>query len=166
MSNYCSIKQEIKNYLIARVPLIIVDTSERERVERILREISKELSTEVSYYTEARQVENLGRTGATIDVDSDPMAFAASEFRKKRGVIFALADVRRIGEDCIQSRELLNVLYLAQESNGTVILITPDPVWQRVAQFGMLTRLELPDLEERTEQIRRFVMQYQGRYSI
>lgn len=166
MSNYCGIKQEIKNYLIARVPLIIVDTSERERVERILREISKELSAEVSYYTEARQVENLGRAGATIDVDSDPMTFAASEFRKKRGVIFALADVRRIGEDCIHSRELLNVLYLAQESNGTVILITPDPVWQRVAQFGMMTRLNLPDLEERTEQIRRFVMQYQGRYTI
>lgn len=166
MSNYSGIKQEIKNYLIARVPLIVVDTSERERVERILRELAAELQAEISYYTDARQVERFGRAGGQVDVDSDPLAFAAGEFRKKRGCIFALGDARRIGDDCTYSRELLNVLYLAQESNSTLILITPDPVWQRLAQFGMMTRLELPDLEERTAQIRTFVQTYRGRFPV
>lgn len=166
MSNYQAIKQEIRNYLVARVPLIVVDTAERERSERILRELAQELSAEISYYTDARQVERLGRSGGNLDVDSDPLTFAAGEFRKKRGAIFALADARRVGEDCTYSRELLNVLYLAQESSGTVLLITPDPVWQRLAQFGMMTRLDLPDLEERTSQIRRFVQQYQGRFRV
>ena len=166
MSNYRDIKQELKNYLVARVPLIIVDTSERERVERILRDLAGELSTEISYYTDARQVEKLGRGGGFLDVDNDPLSFAAGEFRKKRGCIFALGDARKVGEDSLYSRELMNVLYLAQESSCTVILITPDPVWQRLAQFGMMTRLELPDLEERTEQIRRFVQQYQGRFRL
>ena len=32
MSNYQGIKEEIRNYLVARVPLIVVDTAERERV--------------------------------------------------------------------------------------------------------------------------------------
>ena len=166
MSNYTGIKQELKNYLIARVPLIVVDTPERERVERILRELAGELSTEISYYTDARQVEKIGRGGGQLDVDSDPLAYAAGEFRKKRGCIFALGDARRIGEDCIYSRELLNVLYLAQQSQGTLILITPDPVWQRLAQFGMMTRLDLPDQDERTEQIRSFVQAYRGRFPI
>lgn len=166
MSNYQAIKQEIRNYLVARVPLIVVDTAERERSERILRELAEELSAEISYYTDARQVERFGRSGGGLDVDNDPLAFAAGEFRKKRGAIFALADARRVGEDCSYSRELLNVLYLAQESSGTVLLITPDPVWQRLAQFGMMTRLDLPDLEERTNQIRRFVQQYQGRFRV
>lgn len=166
MSNYIGIKQELKNYLIARVPLIVVDTPERERVERILRELATELSAEISYYTDARQLERFGRSGSQLDVDNDPLTFAAGEFRKKRGCIFALGDARRIGEDCIYSRELLNVLYLAQESQGTLILITPDPVWQRLAQFGMMTRLDLPDLEERTQQIRGFVQTYQGRFPI
>ena len=166
MSNYSGIKQEIKNYLMARVPLIIVDTSERERVERILRELASELSAEISYYTDARQVERLGRSGGQIDVDNDPLTFVAGEFRKKRGCIFALGDVRRVGDDCTYSRELLNALYLAQESGCTLILITPDPVWQRLAQFGMVTRLELPDLEERTALIRRFVHAYQGRFRV
>lgn len=166
MSNYSGIRQEIKNYLIARVPLIVVDTSERERVERILRELASELSTEISYYTDARQVERFGRSGGYLDVDSDPMSFASGEFRRKRGCIFALGDARRIGEDCTYSREVLNVLYLAQESGCTLILITPDPVWQRLAQFGMMTRLELPDLEERIGQIRRFVQTYRGRFRV
>lgn len=166
MSNYVGIKQEIRNYLIARVPLIVVDTSERERVERILRELVDELNTQIDYYTDARQVEHLGRGGGHVDVDSDPLTFAAGEFRRKRGCIFALGDARRVGDDCTYSRELMNILYLAQEASCTVILITPDPVWQRLAQFGMMTRLELPDLEERTEQIRRFVKTYQGRFRV
>ena len=39
MGNYNSTKAEIKNYICARTPLIIVDSPERERVERILKEI-------------------------------------------------------------------------------------------------------------------------------
>ena len=166
MSNFAATRQEIKNYLIARVPLVIVDTAERERLERILRELAQELRTEISYYTDARQVERIGTTNGQLNVDSDPLAFAAGEFRKKRGCIFALADARRVGDDCSYSRELLNVLYLAQESASTVILITPDPVWPRLAQFGMMTRLELPDLEERTNQIRAFVRKFGGRFPV
>lgn len=166
MSNYAGIKQEIRNYLCARVPLIVVDTSERERVERILRALATELSAQISYYTDARQVECFGGSDKPMDVDSDPLTFAADKYRKRRGFIFALGDARRIGDDCTYSRELLNVLHLARESGGTLILITPDPVWQRLAQFGMMTRLEFPDLDERKEQIRSFVRMFGTRYRI
>lgn len=166
MSNYMGTRQEVRTYLIARVPLIVIDTPERERAERILRELAEDLSTQIDYYTDARQVEHFGRSGGYLDVDSDPLPFITSEFRKKRGCIFALGDVRRVGDDCSYSRELLNILYLAQESNCTLILITPDLVWQRITQFGMITRLELPDIEERTQQIRQFVRTYQGRFQM
>ena len=165
MSNYNATKQEIKTYFMARVPLIVVDAAERERVERMLRELAAELTVQIDYYTDARQVEHLGRGGG-LNVDSDPLAFAAGEFRKKRGAMIALGDVHRIGEDNLLSRELLNVLYLARESGGTLLVITPDPVWPRLSQFGMLTRLDPPDLEERTDQILRFGQTYGGRVSI
>ena len=86
MSNYNATKQEIKTYFMARVPLIVVDAAERERVERMLRELAAELTVQIDYYTDARQVEHLGRGGG-LNVDSDPLAFAAGEFRKKRGAI-------------------------------------------------------------------------------
>lgn len=56
MGNYSSTKAEINNYVRARTPLIIVDSSERERVERILKEIARELNINISYYTDSKQV--------------------------------------------------------------------------------------------------------------
>ena len=56
MGNYRSTKAEINNYICARTPLIIVDSSERERVERMLKEIARELNISINYYTDAKQV--------------------------------------------------------------------------------------------------------------
>ena len=57
-------------------------------------------------------------------------------------------------------------MYLAKEMNCTLILITADPVWSRLAQFGMLTSLDYPDVEERVSQIEAFVERFNGRFNI
>lgn len=165
MGNYNSTKAEIKNYICARTPLIIVDSPERERVERILKEISAELNISISYYTDAKQVCTINGD-ATKDVDNDPLQFIASSFKKNRNSTFAFGDVKRIGEDNAYSREVLNILYLAKEMNCTLILITADNVWSRLAQFGMMTTLDYPDVEERIKQIEEFVRRFRGRFTI
>lgn len=165
MGNYTSTKAEIKNYICARTPLIVVDSPERERVERILKEITAELNINISYYTDAKQVCTMNGD-TTKDVDSDPLPFIASSFRKNRNSTFAFGDIKRISEDNAYSREILNILYLAKEMNCTLILITADPVWSRLAQFGMLTSLDYPDVEERVSQIEAFVERFNGRFNI
>lgn len=165
MGNYSSTKAEITNYIRARTPLIIVDSSERERVERILKEIARELNINISYYTDAKQVCALN-SNVSKDVDSDPLQYIASSFKKNRNSTFAFGDVKRIGEDNVYSREILNILYLAKETNCMLILITADPVWSRLSQFGMLTSLDYPDMEERISQIKSFISQYRGKYTI
>lgn len=165
MGNYSSTKAEINNYIRARTPLIIVDSSERERVERILKEIARELNINISYYTDSKQVCALN-SNVSKDVDSDPLQYIASSFKKNRNSTFAFGDVKRIGEDNVYSREILNILYLAKETNCTLILITVDPVWSRLSQFGMLTSLDYPDMEERISQIKSFISQYRGKYTI
>lgn len=109
MGNYNSTKTEIKNYICARTPLIIVDSPERERVERILKEIAAELNISISYYTDTKQVCTMNGD-ATKDVDHDPLQFIAASFKKNRNSTFAFGDVKRIGEDNAYSRELLNIL--------------------------------------------------------
>lgn len=165
MGNYVSTKAEIKNYICARTPLIVVDSSERERVERMLREISAELNTAISYYTDSKQVCLFGGDGAK-DIDSDPLQFIADTFKKHRNSIFAFGDIKRIGEDNVYSREVLNILYLAKEMNCTLILITADAVWSRLAQFGMLSILSYPDINERTVQINEFISKFKNLYKI
>lgn len=92
MSNYQRTLEEVRTYIIARVPLIIIDTAERARAERLLRAIAGELSVDISYYTDARQVRSLTRSGARVDVDRDPLPYVAEEFQKKRRATFALGD--------------------------------------------------------------------------
>ena len=165
MGNFVSTKAEIKDYICARTPLVVVDSSERERVERMLREIAAELHIDISYYTDAKQVCSLSGEG-TKDVDSDPLQFIAGTFKKHRNATFAFGDVKRIGEDNVYSREVLNILYLAKETNCTLILITADTVWSRLAQFGMLTTLDYPDMDERVSQIEEFISRFKGRFPI
>ena len=165
MSNYVSTKAEIKDYICARTPLIVVDSPERERVERMLREIATELNIDISYYTDSKQVCSLRGEGK-MDVDNDPLQCIAGIFKKNRNATFAFGDVKRIGEDNMYSREVLNILYLAKETNCTLILITADAIWSRLAQFGMLTTLDYPDMEERIIQIEEFISRFKGRYTI
>lgn len=63
MSNFVQVKREIINYVYARTPLIIVNTNERERVERILNEIADEVQAGFLYYTDAKQVRYIGAKG-------------------------------------------------------------------------------------------------------
>ena len=165
MGNYSTTKTEIKNYIFARVPLIIIQSAERARVEWMIAETAREMRIEVTCYSDTKQIYRPGQD--TIrDVESDPIPFAMELLRRKRGTTFVLADVRRVSEENLYSREIVNLLYLAAEMGGTVILITPDPVWARIARMGMLTRLDLPDMDERTAEIREFVRRYGSRYSI
>lgn len=166
MSNYLETKEEVKNYIIARTPLIIIDSSERERVERMLASISSELGIDIFYYTDSKQVIQLNSSAPGVDAENDPLGFMTSFFRKKRKSTFVFGDVKRISEDTMYTRELINVLYLAKESDSTLILITPDRVMQRIAQFGMITKLDYPRLDERLAQIRRFAKEYDGRFTV
>ena len=121
MGNYIATKLEIKNYLFARVPLIVIRTSERERVERMMREISEEMRINIFYYTDVKQVIALhSGNGVSKDVDRDPLSYAQELFRKNRGTTFVIGDVRRISDENAFSREILDSLYLAMETAGTM----------------------------------------------
>lgn len=167
MGNYIATKLEVKNHLFARVPLIVIKSSERERIERMMREISEEMRINIFYYTDVKQVVALhSGNSASKDVDRDPLTYAQELFRKNRGSTFVFGDARRIGDENAFSREVLDSLYLAMETAGTIVLVTPDYVWNRLAQFGLLTVLDYPDIDEREKQINRFIKQYSAKYFI
>lgn len=167
MSNYKQTKAEIMSYIRARIPLIIIETSERDRAERMLSSIASQLSTEMYYYTDTTQVTRLGDSVAErLDVSSDPLPYISQLFCKKRKVIFAYGDVNKISDDTIFSREIINILYSAVRGDSTLILITKDPVYSRIAQFGMIARLDYPSMDERVEQIEEFIARYKTMFTV
>lgn len=166
MSNYAETKRELINYIYARTPLVIVHTNERERVERLLQEIVEEGQINFLYYTDAKQVRCIGGKAESADTDEDPLGYFLGQLKRKRSLTIVLGDVRRISDDNAYSRELMNILYIAKENNGVVILITTDQVWSRIAGFGMIVTLDLPDTQERMIQIKKFIKTYAGRFRV
>lgn len=166
MSNYSEVKKELINYIYARTPLVIVNTNERERVERMLYEITTDAQINLMYYTDAKQVKVLGGKGDSVDTEEDSLGYFLGQIKKQRSLNIVLGDVRRISDDNAYSRELMNILYMAKENNGVVILITSDQVWSRIANFGMVVNLDYPDTNERITQIKKFIKLYQGRFNV
>lgn len=166
MSNYANTKRELINYIYARTPLVIIHTNERERIERMLHEIVAEGQIGFLYYTDAKQVKAIGSKSESVNTDDDPLGYFLGQLKKQRNLNIVLGDVRRISDDNAYSRELMNILYIAKENNGVVILVTTDQVWNRIAGFGMITTLDLPDMQERIMQIRKFIKAYSGRFPV
>lgn len=167
MPNYTRVKQELVNYIYARTPLVIIHTKERQRVERMLSEITDQAS-QISflYYTDAKQVKTIGSKAENVDTEDDPLGFFLGRIRRQRNLNIVMGDVRKISDDNAYSRELMNILYIAKENNGVIMLVTADPVWTRISGFGMVVTLDLPDMSERVDQIRRFLRVYGGRFPV
>lgn len=166
MANYSDAKKELINYIYARTPLVIIHSDERERVERMLHEIVSDGQISLYYYTDAKQVRCLGVKADAIDTEDDPLGFFLKTIKRQRSMNIVIGDVRRITDDNAYSRELMNILYMAKENNGVIVLITSDQAWSRIASFGMVISLDLPDSNERIAQIKKFIKTYSGRFYI
>ena len=167
MSNYLSAKQELLIYIKARTPFIVIESSERERVERMLTELAYENNMCIDYYTDSKQLTPLGSSRASAeDINHDPLQYGFNKFKRNKGGIFAIGDITRIDSDNAYSRELLNLLYMAKESDSSVIIITADSIWSRLSVLGTKLSLDYPSQIEITEIINKFIGTYSGRFKI
>lgn len=167
MSNYLNAKEELLIYIKARTPFIVIESSERERVERMLTEIASENNICIDYYTASKQLSAMGGSRcAEEDINHDPLQYAFKKFKKSRHGIFVIGDITKIDSDNAYSRELLNLLYMAKESASSVIVITADQVWSRLSVLGTKVRLDYPHQTEIAEIIKHFIAMYSNRYKV
>lgn len=166
MSNFIGTKTELINYIFARTPLVIIDTNERERVERMLAGIASEIGDSILYYTESGDVKSIGNNDGIMKANDNPLGFFFDKMKKQRRLNIVLGDVQNISTDSFYARDLMNLLYLANSTDSVVMLITSESVWSRISGFGMNVKLDLPDIDERQVQIREFIKKANGRYEI
>lgn len=159
MGDYQAMKASLTDYIHASVPLVVIRTTERHRVQRALRQIVAEHSEIKAFcYTDSKQVESLSaQSGQPREVDSDPLPFVRERFRNTRHLTFLLADTRRLEQDSLYTRELLSTAYLAKDTGNVLVIVAAENVWQRLSRFGLFIDLDLPTFDERLELIRQFV---------
>ena len=166
MSNYAEAKTELINYLTARTPLVIIDTNERERVEKMLVDLTNDTAVECLYYTESEEVRSIGSSSASVSTNDNPIGFFLDKMKKNRRINIVLGDVQNISTDSFYARDLMNLLYMANATDSVVMLITSEPVWSRISGFGMSVRLDLPENDERQVLIREFIKKGEGRHPV
>ena len=167
MSNYSVAKQELLLYIRANTPLIVVESSERERIEKMLSEIACENSMTIEYYTDAKGLCSFGnRNIQPQDINNDPLQYGFSKFKRSKHSIFVIGDITNIENDNAFSREFLNLLYLAKENDSTVIVITADTIWTRLSVLGTMVKLDFPSQAEIVETINGFIKLYSSRYKV
>ena len=151
VADYAALVDRLCVYIRSVCPLVIVRTTERHRVERALTHIVNESNGRLRAfsYTDSRQIVVVGdRETKPRDVSSDPLPVVMETFTKFRNTTFLLADTRRMDQDCQYTRELVAAAYLAKETQNTLVLVTADNVWQRLAGLGMFIDLRLPTFNE------------------
>ena len=109
--NYNEVKEYLTRYLKARIPVIILNTIEKNRVLRLISEVAKETNNKFNLYEMSTGITDL-ETNTVISEDKTIMSALdtlANEIKFKENYNFILSDISDINESTIVSRYLLNI---------------------------------------------------------
>lgn len=167
MSNKVEAKNLFKRYMIARIPLIVVQTIETGRAMDMLTEACAELVREgwieeqsVFAHSLSKSIFNIF-TNQPIGSSSGNSLMYAIDFMVKRlrseqktNQTLILTEVPDISGDNADSQRLLDLVTLASEMYGSIVVLTRHTVWSTLQRHGLIVKLDVPTEEEMYELIK------------
>lgn len=162
MSDIAKSKELLKRYSIARIPFIAVNTIERARTLGILREISEELSLPFYVHTLSKGIYDLATEKSVSDDKSvyGAIDFMSEQMKRRQYMTLVLTEVPDIGSDNGDARQILDLVTLANESGGVVIVLTNSAVWNQLQRLGMVIKIDLPNEDEMYSIIKEYIDDY------
>jgi hypothetical protein len=171
MPNYAECALEIDSYLSARIPVIALRTIEQARAIRLVRDMAadpRRAGMPFWIHTRATGLRDL-RTHAPVNDDrsiTGAMDYATLQFTNRAQANFVFVDPDNLSEDTQFTRHFAELGRLADDTAGSVILITDNPLWSGLQRLGMSTRLDLPDTAEMYRSISGFLTDNSGAVTI
>lgn len=166
--NYTETKEYLKRYLKARIPVITINTMEKNRIIRLLKELQDELATEFNLYSMSDGLVSL-KSGTTITDEKTIMGvldYIANDIKTKQNCNYILGDISDINDSTIVSRYLVDVIQKAENSSGVIIIISNEPIWGNIQRLGIGLKFAYPTEAELKEMIINTVKPYQTQISI
>ena len=157
-------KELLIRYMIARIPFISLNTIERSRVLGMLKEIAGELSLPIYVHTLSRGVYDL-QTNKLLNEDKSvygAIDFMGEQMKHRQNLTLVLTETPDLSTDNGDSRQLLDLVTLADESGGAVIILTNNSVWNRLQRSGMTMKIDLPDESEMYPIIKEYIDDYRN----
>lgn len=168
MSDVAKSKELLKRYSIARIPFIAINTIERARTLDILKEISEELTLPFYVHTLSKGIYDL-TTEKSINDDKSvygAIDFMSEQMKRKQYMTLILTEVPDISGDNGDSRQILDLVTLANESGGVVIVLTNNAVWNQLQRLGMVIKIDLPNEDEMYSIIKEYIDDYRSEIPI
>lgn len=148
--NYKNTKIKLRQYLLARIPFISINTIEKTRVINMLKEISQETNLFIAVNSMSKGTINILNNEKLDDKrnTSTVLDYIGEEFKLKENLTFVLMDIPDIENETVTSRYLSDIVTMAEEHNGSIIVIKDTSIWNNLQRLGMSIELSLPDTEE------------------
>ena len=168
MSDIAKSKELLKQYSIARIPFIAINTIERARTLEILKEIAEELTLSFYVHTLSKGLYDL-TTEKIINEDRSvygAIDFMGDQMKRKQYMTLILTEIPDLSVDNSDSRQILDLLTLANESGGVVMVLTNSAIWNQLQRQGMVIKIDLPNEDEMYSIIKEYIDDYRSEIPI
>lgn len=168
MSSTIETLETIERYLKARIPFISIRTNERARALDILGEVAHKLNIPIYVHTLSQGMRDI-LTNRSVNDDRSVMGgvdFASQHITQKQNLTFVFTEVSDIEDDTEMTRHFQDVVMLAAETGGVVIVITIKPIWGQLQRMGMSVTLDPPNEDEMLQLIQSQIEPYRREIQI
>ncbi|MBI4658919.1 MAG: AAA family ATPase [Verrucomicrobia bacterium] len=168
MPDAAACRETLERYLKARIPIISVRTTERARALELLRAIISSLNIPGFVHTLSQGMRDLVTNRSVNEDRSVPGAldFASQQISQRQNLTFVLTEVADIEDDTPTARQFQDVVMLAAEKGGCLVIITSKPVWSQLQRLGMTITLDVPTEDEMRQIIQESIAAYRGQIPI
>lgn len=166
--NYNEAKEYLKRYLKARIPVIIINSVEKNRSIRLIKDTANEINMNFSLYQMSQGITDL-KTNSIKSDDKTIMSaldYISNEIKHQENSNFILSDVSDINESTMVSRYLVDVIEKAETMSGVIIIITNEPIWSNIQRLGININLNYPTESELKETIINTISPYKNQIEI
>ena len=166
--NYNEAKEKLQNYLMARIPLIILNTLEKNRVVKMVSEIHESFATNIYIHSMSKGMYDINSKELITNEKNlmSVLSFIAEDLKNKRNVTYVLCDINDISDDCVTSEFLCDVVASAEERSCSIVIITEQSVWPNLRRLGMNIDLDLPNESEILDLLHNYIDKYKNEIDI
>lgn len=168
MSDVNECRDLLRRFSIARIPFIAINTIERSRTLDILKEVSEELNLSFDVHTLSKGFYNIN-TDKVLNEDKSifgAIDYMSEEMKRKQYTTFVLTEIPDLSTDNSESRQLLDLVTLANETGGVIIVLTNCAIWSQLQRQGMVISVDLPNENEMYSIIKEYIDDYRSEIPI
>lgn len=152
----------LRRYMIARIPFLSLHTIERARVLDKVKDIAADLGLSVYVHTLSKGLYDLA-TNKSINEDKSlygAIDFFGEQIKRRQNLTLILTEIPDISADSSDSRQILDLVNLANENGCAVMVFTHNAIWNRLQRAGMTVKIDLPNEEEMYPIVKEYIDDY------